>query len=75
MCIHSYLHIITCLCAYFSPEQPQSITVSVRPANNFPLDIYLLIDLSFSMNDDLQNLRRLSSELGMFHFKIQTLAQ
>ena len=49
----------------FSPGQPQSFTVSVRPANNFPADIYLLIDQSFSMNDDLENLRDLSSQLGM----------
>ena len=49
----------------FSPGQPQSFTVSVRPANNFPADIYFLIDKSFSMNDDLENLRNLSSQLGM----------
>ena len=46
--------------------QPQSFTVSVRPTDNFPVDIYLLIDKSFSMNDDLQNLRRLSSQLGLY---------
>ena len=44
--------------------QPQSFTVSVHPANNFPADFYFLIDKSFSMNDDLQNLRNLSSQLG-----------
>ena len=54
----------------YSSGQAQTITVSVRPANNFPLDIYLLMDLSFSMNDDLQTLRNLSSQLGMFCFKI-----
>ena len=46
--------------------QLQSFTVSVHPADNFPVDIYLLIDKSFSMNDDLQNLRRLSSQLGVY---------
>ena len=53
----------------FSTGQPQSFTVSVRPANNFPADIYFLVDKSFSMNDDLENLRNLSSQLGMnMHF-------
>jgi len=65
-----FLHIIACVYAYFSPGQPQSITVSVKPANNFPLDVYLLIDESSSMSDDLQNLRTLSSQLGMFYFKM-----
>ena len=46
--------------------QPQSFTVSVRPADNFPVDFYLLIDESFSMNDDLQNLKNLSSQLGVY---------
>ena len=51
---------------FFHPfsGQPQSFTVSVRPANNFPADIYLLMDHSFSMEDDLENLRKLASQLG-----------
>ena len=57
-----YLHkIILCFLG-----QPQSFTVSVRPADNFPVDIYLLIDESFSMNDDIQNLKSLSSQLGVY---------
>ena len=39
-------------------------TVSVKPANNFPIDLYLLMDLSFSMNDDLQNLKTLGTSIG-----------
>ena len=46
------------------PGQQQSFTVSVRPANNFPADIYYLMDHSFSMSDDLENLKNLSSKLG-----------
>ena len=38
--------------------------LSVRPANNFPIDLYLLMDLSFSMRDDLDNLKQLGAELG-----------
>ena len=48
----------------FPAGQPQSISVTVRPANNYPVDIYYLMDQSFSMNDDLENLRGLASQLG-----------
>ena len=61
--ICSYLYIKLFLCFL---GQPQSFTVSVRPADNLPVDIYLLIDKSFSMNDDIQNLKRLSSQLGVY---------
>ncbi len=36
----------------------------VEPARNFPVDIYLLMDLSASMEDDLDNLKRLGASLG-----------
>jgi len=69
MCLLTCVFTYNCMClCLFSPGQPQSITVSVQPANNFPLDIYLLIDQSLSMNDDLQNLKNLSSQLGRFNF-------
>lgn len=45
--------------------QPETFTLNVRPARNFPIDLYLLMDLSFSMRDDLDNLKRLGSDLGM----------
>ena len=38
--------------------------MSVRPARNFPIDLYLLMDLSFSMRDDLDNLKALGASLG-----------
>ena len=59
--ICTYIKLFFCILG-----QPQSFTVSVRPANNFPVDFYLLIDESFSMNDDLQNLKNLSSQLGVY---------
>ena len=48
------------------PGEPEAITVSVQPARNFPVDVYYLMDQSFSMNDDLENLRGLASQLGQF---------
>lgn len=43
---------------------PVTFPITVEPARNFPVDIYLLMDLSFSMEDDLVNLRRLGATLG-----------
>ncbi|XP_072028078.1 integrin beta-6-like [Amphiura filiformis] len=44
--------------------QPQVITLKVRLANNYPLDVYLLMDLSASMRHDLRNLVRLGADIG-----------
>ncbi|XP_064401287.1 integrin beta-1-like [Halichondria panicea] len=46
------------------PGIPMTIPLSVRPARNFPVDIYLLMDLSLSMNDDLENLKLFGDELS-----------
>lgn len=43
---------------------PQTFSFRVRPARDFPIDIYLLMDLSFSMEDDLSNLKALGADLG-----------
>ena len=42
----------------------ETFPVSVRPARDFPIDLYLLMDLSFSMRDDLANLQVLGADLG-----------
>jgi protocadherin alpha len=46
------------------PGSPQTFEVQVKPANNFPIDLYLLMDLSLSMSDDLSNLKRLGTQLA-----------
>ncbi len=43
-----------------------SFTVQVKPASNFPIDLYLLMDLSNSMEDDLGNLKGLANNLGKY---------
>ena len=47
---------------------PMTIPLSVRPARNFPVDIYLLMDLSLSMNDDLENLKLFGDELCKYTY-------
>uniref|UniRef100_A0A8B9JUN3 Integrin beta n=1 Tax=Astyanax mexicanus TaxID=7994 RepID=A0A8B9JUN3_ASTMX len=55
--------------------QPQEITLDLRPgkpysfdlkfkrAQGYPVDLYYLMDLSYSMNDDLKNVKTLGIEL------------
>ena len=49
------------------PQQPVTFDLQIQPARNFPIDLYLLMDLSASMGDDLANLQSLASTLGMDH--------
>ena len=45
--------------------QPARFNVSVKPAPDFPVDIYFLVDGSFSMEDDLANIQALGGAIGM----------
>lgn len=39
--------------------------MTVRQVTDYPVDLYYLMDLSYSMKDDLVNLRSLGNELAM----------
>ncbi|XP_074995676.1 integrin beta-7-like, partial [Calonectris borealis] len=45
------------------PGEEQTFQVRFRRAQGHPVDLYYLLDLSYSMRDDLENLRRLGSDL------------
>eukprot|EP00795_Rhopilema_esculentum_P014149 gene14149-5150_t len=45
-------------------DQPAKFQVKVKPAENYPVDLYYLMDLSFSMNDDLENLKNLGAGIS-----------
>ncbi|XP_075941693.1 integrin beta-3a [Anarhichas minor] len=47
------------------PGDSKRFTVSVKQVEDYPVDLYYLMDLSFSMKDDLASLRTLSNELAM----------
>ena len=36
----------------------------MRPAEDFPVDLYYLMDMSWSMKDDLANLKSLGEKIG-----------
>ncbi|KAL2100836.1 hypothetical protein ACEWY4_002597 [Coilia grayii] len=46
------------------PGDAKRFTVSVRQVADYPVDLYYLMDLSYSMRDDLHQLRSLSNELA-----------
>lgn len=47
-----------------SPGDSKHFTVKVRQVEDYPVDLYYLMDLSFSMNDDLRSLRMLGNDLA-----------
>lgn len=49
-----------CVCA----GDRTSFRVQVRQVEDYPVDLYYLMDLSLSMNDDLDNIRNLGTKLA-----------
>ena len=43
---------------------PESFTLKVRPAGDYPLDVYFLMDFSASMGDDLSSVQNLANTIG-----------
>ena len=48
----------------FSSDDPFLFSVSFRQAENYPVDLYYVMDLSQSMNDDKKKLAELGDLLG-----------
>lgn len=46
--------------------QKRSFDISVRTPENYPVDVYMLMDMSFSMKDNLQSVETLGLDLGLF---------
>ncbi|NXS62606.1 ITB5 protein, partial [Brachypteracias leptosomus] len=46
------------------PGDQTSFRVQVRQVEDYPVDLYYLMDLSLSMNDDLDNIRNLGTKLA-----------
>lgn len=43
--------------------EPQSFEVKFKRVEDYPVDLYYLMDLSFSMEDDLPNVKKLGADL------------
>lgn len=49
---------------YFCPKgEPQTFDLKFKRAEDYPIDLYYLMDLSFSMKDDLENVKNLGTDL------------
>lgn len=44
--------------------EPAKFTLTVRPAEDYPVDLYYLMDMSHSMRDDLDNLKQLAGKIA-----------
>lgn len=44
--------------------EPAKFQITVQPAEDYPVDLYYLMDMSLSMEDDLDNLRDLAGKIG-----------
>uniref|UniRef100_A0A3Q2YLE6 Integrin beta n=1 Tax=Hippocampus comes TaxID=109280 RepID=A0A3Q2YLE6_HIPCM len=50
--------------------EPQSFNLKFKRAEDYPLDLYYLMDLSYSMKDDLENVKNLGTSLMLEMSKI-----
>lgn len=48
----------------FLPGEEKLVNVEVFAPTKGPLDLYILMDFSNSMADDLDNLKKMGNELG-----------
>ncbi|KAM3853530.1 integrin beta-2 [Vipera latastei] len=48
---------------HLRPEQPAVFNVTFQRGEDYPIDLYYLMDLSFSMDDDLQTVKKLGGDL------------
>lgn len=54
---------------------PTTFRVSFRRVQGYPVDLYYLMDLSYSMKDDLENVKELGKDLLAALKKITAYAQ
>ncbi|KAM9332456.1 integrin beta-1a isoform 1-T2 [Pholidichthys leucotaenia] len=50
--------------------EPQTFSLKFRRAEDYPIDLYYLMDLSYSMKDDLENVKNLGTSLMLEMKKI-----
>ena len=62
---HKVFSAIIIQCFLLFVDKTEKITISVKPAVDFPVDLYYLMDMSKSMEDDLEKLRTLGTKIGL----------
>ncbi|XP_033120878.1 integrin beta-1-like [Anneissia japonica] len=46
------------------PGQPAYVNITVRPSRDYPVDMYFVMDLSYSMSDDLETMKNAIEDLA-----------
>lgn len=54
----------------YTEGEPQSFNLKFKRAEDYPIDLYYLMDLSYSMKDDLENVKNLGTQLMLEMSKI-----
>lgn len=54
----------------YTVGEPQSFNLKFKRAEDYPIDLYYLVDLSYSMKDDLENVKNLGTQLMLEMSKI-----
>lgn len=52
------------------PDDSKSFSIQVRQVEDYPVDIYYLMDLSYSMKDDLSSIQNLGTKLALQMHKL-----
>uniref|UniRef100_A0ABM5EZF3 Integrin beta n=1 Tax=Pogona vitticeps TaxID=103695 RepID=A0ABM5EZF3_9SAUR len=60
------------LTVHLRPGNEETIQINVRQTEGYPVDLYYLMDLSASMNDDLNTIKELGSTLSKEMSKLTT---
>lgn len=47
-----------------STDEPQKFTLTFKRAEDYPIDLYFLMDLSDSMRSNLENVKNLGADLA-----------
>lgn len=50
-------------CVLGGKGEAQTFNLKFKRAEDYPIDLYYLMDLSFSMKDDLENVKNLGTDL------------
>ena len=62
-------------CYVYFAGDPQSFRVQVTPQRDLPLDLYILIDLSRSMSEELSTIQSIANEISKFQAQTYVLNQ
>lgn len=61
---------VSVCCLISETGEPQTFSLKFKRAEDYPIDLYYLMDLSYSMKDDLENVKSLGTALMLEMEKI-----